>query len=78
MESPMSENPTEQEAKDQAVQYVVDDAKSSWTGSPPETVKENIEEGLQEAQVDVPGDEVEQLAQTIHEGRDPDTAGLAE
>lgn len=75
----MSENPNaEQEAKDQAAEYVVDDAKSSWSGSPEETVKEALDEGLQEAGVDVPQEKVDEVAKTIHEGRDPDTGGLAE
>lgn len=68
---------SEQAAKQQAAEYVVEEAQSWHEGSPKETVKEKLEEGLDQAGVSLPADNVEEIARDIHESQEPEV-GAAE
>lgn len=63
----------EAEARQQAAEYVVDRVESWDEGAQPETVREDLEEGMAEAQVEVEEGELDQMAQDIHEDGRTDT-----
>ncbi|HSP60270.1 MAG TPA: hypothetical protein VLO09_04350 [Ornithinimicrobium sp.] len=59
--------PDESEARQQAADYVVERAESWDEGARPETVREDLEEGLSQAQVDVEEGELDRMAEEIHD-----------
>jgi hypothetical protein len=62
--SPGSE---ESDARQEAAEHVVDRVESWDEGARPETVREDLEEGMAEAQVDVPEGDLDRMAQEIHD-----------
>lgn len=62
----------EQAAKTEAAEHVVERAEGWDPGAEPSTVASNLQEGFAEAGVDVDPDEVERIAQDVHEQKDTD------
>lgn len=62
--SPGSE---EADARQEAAEYVVDRVESWDEGAQPETVREDLEEGMAEAQVEVAEGDLDQMAEDIHD-----------
>ncbi|MFC6420912.1 hypothetical protein [Ornithinimicrobium tianjinense] len=61
-----SPGPEEADARQQAAEYVVERVESWDEGAEPETVREDLEEGMAEAEVDVPEEELDRMADDIH------------
>lgn len=57
----------EADARQQAADYVVERTESWDEGAQPETVREDLEEGLSEAEVDVEDEEIDRMAKEIHD-----------
>lgn len=57
----------ETEARQQAADYVVERVESWDEGSQPEQVREDLEEGMAEAEVEVEEGELDRMAQDIHD-----------
>lgn len=71
--SEMTPTGEEHEAKLEAAQAVVDKVTSWQHGAEEETVREELDKGLAEAEVDLPSDTVDALTEQIHEtGQTPD------
>ena len=65
--------PEESEARQEAAGYVVKRVESWDEGAEPETIREDLEEGMDEAQVKVDDDELDQMADDIHDEGSTDT-----
>ena len=57
----------EADARQEAAEHVVDRVESWDQGAQPETVREHLEEGMAEAQVDVQEGELDQMSDDIHD-----------
>ena len=65
----MSEHSSEQDAAREAAQNVADEVSSYQQGAESDTAREQLDEGLEKAGVDVPEEERQSLAR---DARDPD------
>lgn len=63
----------EADARQQAADYVVERAESWDEGARPETVREDLEEGMAQAEVDVDEGELDRVAQEIHDDGSAET-----
>lgn len=63
-------NHEEQDAATEAAQNVADEVKSSWHSSTDQTVREELDKGLDEANVDMPDSERESLVSEIKDEGD--------
>ncbi|QFG68528.1 hypothetical protein [Ornithinimicrobium pratense] len=63
----------EADARQEAAEYVVDRVESWDEGAQPETVREDLREGMAEAQVDVDEGDLERMAKDIHDKGSTDT-----
>lgn len=66
----MSEKQTGHEEATEAAQHVADSVESWQHGAEEATVREELDEGLADAGVDVPGQEKEQLVDQIRDDED--------
>ena len=57
----------ESDAKQEAAEHVVDRVESWDEGAQPETVREDLEEGMAQARVEVEDSELDQMAEEIHD-----------
>jgi signal transduction histidine kinase len=55
-------------ARQEAADYVVERVESWHEGAEPETVRENLADGMSQAQVPVQADELDRMARDIHDG----------
>lgn len=63
----------EAEARQQAAEYVVERVESWDEGARPQTVREDLQEGMAEAQVEVQDEDLDRMAMDIHEQGSTDT-----
>lgn len=63
----------ESDARQQAAEYVVDRVQSWDEGAQPETIRQDLEEGMAQAQVDVDEGDLDQMAKEIHDQGSTDT-----
>lgn len=63
----------ESEARQEAAEYVVDRVESWDEGAQPETIRQDLEEGMAQAQVDVDEADLDQMATDIHDQGSTDT-----
>jgi hypothetical protein len=63
----------EADARQQAADYVVERVESWDEGAQPEQVREDLEDGMAEAQVDVADGELDRMAEDIHDRGSTDT-----
>lgn len=63
----------EAEARQQAAEYVVERVERWDEGARPETVREDLQEGMAEAQVEVQDEDLDRMAMDIHEQGSTDT-----
>lgn len=66
------ENPEVQQAKQEAADHVVERVESWQEGAQPETVKEELAEGMSEAGVEVDDSDLDRAAQQIHDTGEAD------
>ncbi|WP_409484737.1 hypothetical protein [Arsenicicoccus dermatophilus] len=72
----MTDNHEIQDAKDEAVDTVVERVESWNDGAEKDTVAEELRKGFDEAEVDVPESDVDQLAEQIHTDGKAATEGV--
>lgn len=63
----------ESEARQEAAEYVVERVESWDEGAEPETVRQDLEDGMAQAQVEVDEDDLDQMATEIHDQGSTDT-----
>ncbi|WP_298749116.1 hypothetical protein [uncultured Serinicoccus sp.] len=63
----------ESEARQEAAEHVVERVESWDEGAQPETIREDLEEGMGQAQVEVDDGDLEQMAHEIHDEGSTDT-----
>lgn len=57
----------ESQARQEAAEHVVDRVESWDEGAEPETIREDLKEGMTQAEVDVDEEDLDQMATEIHD-----------
>lgn len=63
----------ESDARQEAADHVVERVESWDEGAQPETIREDLEEGMEQAEVEVDDGDLEQMAEEIHDEGGTDT-----